>query len=100
MNPLKKRSQKQKETDRLIVQNRDQIAKALEALFAEGYIDRKKLYTENFIRGIVFSAGTVIGATIVITILLWLLSLFDEIPLIGPLFDSTRESIKSGTGTR
>jgi hypothetical protein len=100
INPLKKKKEKQKEADKLMVQNRDQIAKALEALFAEGYIDRKKLYMENFIRGIVFSAGTVIGATVVITILLWLLSLFDEIPLIGPVFDTTRESIKSGTGSR
>lgn len=100
MNIFKKRKEKQKEADRMIVQNRDQIAKALEALFAEGYIDRKKLYWENFIRGIVFSAGTVIGATIVVAILIWFLSLFDSVPLIGPFFENTRETIQNSESVR
>ncbi len=100
MNIFKKRKDKQKEADKLMVQNRDQIAKALEALFAEGYIDRKKLYLENFIRGLVFSAGTVIGATIVVALLIWFLSLFDSIPLVGPFFENTRETIQKSETVR
>jgi hypothetical protein len=80
--------------EKVVIKNRDEVAKALEVLFAAGYVDRKKLYLENFIRGIVFSAGTIIGATVVIALLLWLLSIFDEIPLIGPVFDNTRETIE------
>lgn len=93
---IQKRKMKQLEEDAQIRQNRDQIAKALEVLFAEGYIDRKKLYLENFIRGIVFSAGTVIGATLVIALLVWILSLFDQIPLVGPLIEDTRQTIQNG----
>jgi hypothetical protein len=91
---LQKRKDKRLEEEAQIKQNRDQIAKALEVLFSEGYIDRKKLYLENFIRGIVFSAGTIIGATVVIALVLWILSLFDQVPLVGPLFENTRETIE------
>ena len=70
------------------------IAKALETLFATPYVDRKKLYIENFVRGMAFSVGGIVGATLIIAILLWLLSLFDTVPLIGPFIDNTRETIQ------
>jgi hypothetical protein len=69
-------------------------AKALEVLFASEYIDRKKLYIANFWRGVFFSMGTVLGAAIVITLLLWILSLFQTTPLVGPIFDNVRETIE------
>lgn len=75
-------------------QNHDEVAKALEILFATDYINKKKLYLSNFIRGMFFSAGGVVGATLVIAVLLWLLSLFNNIPLVGPVFENTRETIQ------
>ena len=42
----------------------EQAAKALQALFASEYVNKKKLYTQNFIRGISFGAGSFLGATI------------------------------------
>lgn len=93
----KKEVKKNKENIEVVKQNRDQVARALEILFADDYISRKKLYLENFIRGMFFTAGGIIGATIVIALLLWLLSLFDQVPLIGPLFDKIRQAIESGS---
>lgn len=83
-----------KSAKRVLIENRKDVAKALEILFAAGYVDRKTLYLENFIRGIVFGAGGVIGATLLIGILAWILSLFDQIPLIGPFLDETRQTIE------
>lgn len=97
---MQKRKDKKNEEDAKIRENRDQIAKALEVLFAEGYIDRKKLYLENFIRGIVFSAGGIIGATLILALLIWFLSLFDSIPLIGPFFENARETVEQGSNVR
>jgi Domain of unknown function (DUF5665) len=77
-----------------VEQNYEQIAKALEILFATEYIDQKKLYLYNFLRGIAFSVGGIIGATVVITILIWLLSLFDKVPILGPVIEETRQSIQ------
>lgn len=77
-----------------LIKDPKQVAKALEVLFASDYIDTKRLHWENFIRGMFFGAGGVIGATVFIAILLWFLSLFDTVPVIGPLFDNTKETIQ------
>ncbi len=90
---LFKRSKKEKDKD-ILQRNHEDIAKALEILFATDYISKKKLYLHNFLRGIVFSAGGVIGATLIIAVLIWILSVFDNIPVVGPLFEGTRESIQ------
>lgn len=87
---------KQKDEQKALVENRDQIAKALEILFTADYISKRKLYWENFLRGMAFSAGGVIGATVIITLLLWILSIFDNIPLIGPVFNNTKNTIQAG----
>ncbi len=94
-------TKKKAQTDgKLLRENRDQVAKALEILFADGYMDRKKLYLENFLRGMAFSAGGIIGATLIIAVLVWILSLFDSIPLVGPFFDETKQTIQDGTNGR
>lgn len=93
--------EKRKKTPKqVLIENREQVAKALELLFAAGYVDRKRLYIENFFRGIMFGAGGVIGATVVIGIFIWILSLFDQVPLIGPFIDNTRETIERGSSIR
>lgn len=89
MATTKKSNQKE-----ILKRNHDEVSKALEILFATDYIDKKKLYLNNFLRGMAFSAGGIIGATLVIAILLWILSLFDQVPLIGPLLENTRETIE------
>ncbi len=71
-----------------------QIAKALQILFATDFISRKKLYWENFVRGLTMSMGTVVGATIGIALLLWILSLFKTVPLIGPLLRHAQDTIQ------
>lgn len=68
---------------------------ALEYLFTAGYVNRRKLYIENFVRGIFFSVGTIIGATIVIALILWLLSLFDTVPVVGGFVQSLKDTINS-----
>ena len=85
---------KKKQEKEILERNHDEIAKALEILFASDYINKKKLYINNFLRGMAFSAGGIIGATLVIGLLIWILSLFDSAPVIGPLFENTRETIQ------
>lgn len=77
-----------------LIKDPKQVAKALEVLFASEYIDTKRLHWENFIRGMFFGAGGVIGASVFIAILLWFLSLFDTVPVIGPLLDNTKNTIE------
>ena len=66
---------------------------ALEHLFAAGYVNKRRLYAANFMRGIFFSVGSVLGATVVIAFLLWFLSLFGNIPLVGDFVRALRDTI-------
>lgn len=66
---------------------------ALEYLLAAGYVSKKRLYVENFIRGIFFSVGTILGATIVIALLLWVVSLFSNVPFIGDIARNIQDTI-------
>lgn len=68
---------------------------ALEYLLAAGYVNKKRLYIENFLRGIFFSFGSILGATVLIALLLWLLSLFDTAPFVGDIIKNIQDSIKS-----
>lgn len=52
----------------------------LEDLFYDFHSSRRQIYWLNFVRGIFFGFGTVIGGTIIVAVLIWLLSLFADIP--------------------
>jgi hypothetical protein len=52
----------------------------LEDLFYDFNRNRHQVYVMNFLRGIFFGVGSVLGGTVVIAVLLWLLSLLVNIP--------------------
>jgi hypothetical protein len=52
----------------------------LEDLFYDFHKTRQQVYWMNFIRGLFFGVGSVLGGTLVIAILVWLLSLLTDIP--------------------
>lgn len=65
-----------------------------EELFYDLYKDRKKIYRLNFFRGIFFGVGSVLGGTLVIAVLVWLLSLFVHLPFIGDTFKDAQHTIE------
>ena len=79
---------------------RDQMVKSaprelLEDLFQDFYSHRYQLYWMNLLRGIFFGFGTIIGGTLVVALLLWLLSWFNEVPFIGDFVENVQRSIES-----
>lgn len=72
-----------------------QAKKALEVLFASDYVNKRKLYKENFVRGLMFGSGTIIGTAIILTIILWFLSLLDSIPFIGPIVENIETTLQN-----
>jgi hypothetical protein len=68
---------------------------ALEYLLAAGYVSKKRLYIENFFRGIFFSVGSIIGAAIIVTIILWGLSLFDSVPFINDISENIKQTLEN-----
>ncbi len=94
---IKKLLDKKTEDQKKVSENRADVARALEVLFAKDYISRRVLYRENFLRGIFFGFGSLIGATIFVTFLIWFLALFDSVPIIGPIFNDAKTSIEETT---
>ncbi len=64
-------------------------------IYESGYLDRNQSYKMSFIKGIMGGLGGVIGATIVVALVLWLLSLFQHVPLVGRFVDNARDTVKT-----
>lgn len=67
----------------------------LEDLFDDYYAQRFKVYKMNFVRGIVFGFGSVLGGTLLIALLLWTLSWFNELPFVGRFTEQVQHSIQT-----
>lgn len=65
----------------------------LEELFNDMYRKRGKIYKVNFFRGIAFGLGSVLGGTLVVAIILWILTLLIGFPVVGDLFEYLKDSI-------
>lgn len=52
----------------------------LEDLFYDFHKSRRQVYWVNFIRGVFFGVGSIVGGTLVLAFVLWLLSLLVDLP--------------------
>lgn len=67
----------------------------LEDLFYDFHRNRVEIYKMNFIRGIFFGLGSVLGGTVLIGLIAWILSFFLYIPGIGQPIHQVQQSIQS-----
>lgn len=70
------------------------LGKQVAALYDHINPDRAGLYRTAFLKGIVTGLGSVLGATIVIVVLAWFLSLLGHLPFVGQIFENTRTTIQ------
>lgn len=72
---------------------------AIDSAFADFFEDyerrRWEVYRMNFVRGIAFGLGTFIGGTFVIAAVLWLLSLFQDVPFLTDFVETIQNSINN-----
>lgn len=69
----------------------------IEELFYDFNRSKSQVYVMNFVRGLTFGAGSVLGGTVVIALLIWVLSLLGNvIPPLGDFFESITRTIESG----
>lgn len=70
----------------------------IEDLFYDFNRSRVQVYKMNFVRGILFGAGSVIGGTVVIALIVWILSLLGNvIPPLGDFFDGVSNTLDTST---
>jgi len=65
----------------------------IEELFYDFHRSRKEVYTTNFIRGIFFGLGSVLGGTIIVAIIIWILSWFVNFPGVGDYFQQLQDTL-------
>jgi hypothetical protein len=68
---------------------------AIEELFYDFNRSRIQIYKMNFMRGIFFGFGSVLGGTVVIALLLWVLSFLVDWPWIGDAIERVQDTIRS-----
>jgi hypothetical protein len=66
----------------------------VEELFYDFNRSRAQIYKMNFVRGIFFGFGSVLGGTVVIALLAWILHFFVQIPGIGQPIEQVQQSIQ------
>lgn len=76
-------------------QEYENLGRMLVSIYETGFTDRKKLLRLSFLKGVAGGFGGVLGATILIALLIWILSLLDSIPLIGRIFENLRDTVDS-----
>ncbi len=70
----------------------------LEELFQDFHRNRREIYTMNLIRGFYFGLGTVIGGTLFLELVLWVLNLFiGWFPALNDLLGGFNEILKQTT---
>jgi len=62
-------------------------------MVARGDISKRNILLANFIGGIAWGLGTVVGATVIVALLLWILSFFNYIPVIGNFASTIENSV-------
>lgn len=72
----------------------EKLGRLVESVFSSNYANKGRLYRLSFLRGLVFGLGSVLGGTIIIAAIAWILSLFTEIPIIGDLFETARSTVE------
>lgn len=70
-----------------------ELGKMLRDFMEMGYISRRQMIFNSFLKGIASGLGAIIGGTLVVALLLWILSLFSEAPFLGEVIDSVKRSM-------
>jgi hypothetical protein len=65
----------------------EDLGKKLMAFYESGYVNKKQALSWSFLKGLAGGFGAFLGGTILIGLLLWILSLFDQVPFIDAVRD-------------
>lgn len=80
---------------KLSVKQYEELGRIVASIYETGYLDRANSYKMSFIKGLFQGLGSVLGATILVALFIWSLSLFREIPLLGGLVRTIQNTVEA-----
>lgn len=72
-----------------------ELGKNLDQFIHLGYASKKKAFGLAFLKGAATGFGILVGSTLGLVILLWILSLLKSIPFIGDISNAIRDAINN-----
>lgn len=76
--------------------NYEEIGRVLVNVSEYGYRNKRELYKMSFVKGVIAGVGGVFGATIVVGLVIFGLSLLSDVPVIGEIAEQVSESLEPG----
>jgi len=76
----------------------ERLGRTVESVMITDYVNllgntRRQIWL-SFVRGIFSGLGTVIGATLVVGLIVWILHMFGGVPVVGHFLQDTSSTIK------
>lgn len=74
---------------------RVEFAKQIETMYEATTPSWKRVILPALVRGVAMGAGTVIGGTLVIALVAWILGSLDNLPFLGNIAENAKDSIQT-----
>lgn len=71
-----------------------ELGARLQEFYDLGYVSKKRALGFSFLKGLASGAGVFIGGTLVITLMVWALSLFDQVPFLDSIVQAVKTSLE------
>ena len=72
----------------------EQLGRMMSSVYETGYFSRARSYRMSFMRGLFQGFGAAVGATVLVGLLIWILSLFSQVPLLSRFTENLRKLCK------
>jgi len=82
-----------KEEKKLTTKDYEKMGRMLEEIAQTGYASQKRVLWFSFIKGMAYGLGLFLAGTVVVALVLWVLGLFDEVPVISRFTEQLINSI-------
>lgn len=81
---------KQEKSDKELIE----LGKKLQNFYDSGYVNKKQAFAWALLKGIASGFGAVIGGTIVVALLIWILSGLHNVPFLDRITDNVRTTLQ------